>query len=90
VNCGGCQSQEVNAAIDRTTAAPGVELAKQAWSVAARQLVDDVALVPQVEYKIVYARSGRMNGCPWDVSGGNCDLTPLWLADAEPKQGKPK
>jgi ABC-type transport system substrate-binding protein len=89
-NYGGYQSQEVNAAIDRAIAAPRVELAEQAWSDAARQLMNDVALVPLVEIKAVFARSRRVRGCTWAVFGMNCDLTSLWLADAAPKQGKSK
>jgi peptide/nickel transport system substrate-binding protein len=90
LNFGGYQSQEVNAAIDRATAAPSAELAEQAWSDAARQLMNDVALVPLVESKNVLARSRRVRGCTWDVTGLNCDLTALWLADAAQKQGKSK
>jgi ABC-type transport system substrate-binding protein len=86
-NYGGYQNREVNAAIDRATAAPSIELAEQAWSDAARQLMNDVALVPLVEQKIPYARSLRVRGCTWAAIGMNCDLTALWLANAAPKSG---
>jgi ABC-type transport system substrate-binding protein len=86
-NWGGYQNQEVDAAIDRATTAPSVELAEQAWNDAAQQLMNDVALIPLTEFKMPYARSRRVRGCTWSVFGMNCDTTALWLADAAPKPG---
>jgi ABC-type transport system substrate-binding protein len=86
-NWGGYQNREVDAAIDRATTALSVELAEQAWSDAAQQVMNDVALIPLTERKVPFARSMRVRGCTWSVFGLNCDLTALWLADAAPKPG---
>jgi peptide/nickel transport system substrate-binding protein len=83
-NYGHYQSNEVNAAIDRATVAPSAELAEQAWRVAARLLLAEVALVPLTEQKLPYAQSRRVRNCRWSVLGLNCDLTSVWLADAAP------
>jgi ABC-type transport system substrate-binding protein len=84
-NWGGYQNREVDTAIDRATTALSVELAEQAWSDAAQQVMNDRAIIPLAEYKSPYARSRRVRGCTWSVFGLNCDLTALWLADAAPK-----
>jgi peptide/nickel transport system substrate-binding protein len=83
-NYGRYQSSGVDTAIDRAAVAPSAELAEQAWRVAARLLLADVALVPLTEQKLPYAQSRRVRNCRWSVLGLNCDLTSVWLADAAP------
>ena len=84
-NFGGYSDRHLNALFDRATSAQSVELAKQAWSDAARLLMDDIALVPLVESKRAFARSRRVRNCT--SNGSNCDPTVLWLADAGNAQG---
>jgi len=86
-NYGGYGNRDVNALIDRATTARSRELSNEAWSDAARRLMNDVALVPLVEYKAAYARSRRVRNCTWDALGLNCDITALWLADATATPG---
>jgi peptide/nickel transport system substrate-binding protein len=87
MNYGGYQNHEVDAAIDRAIAAPSAERAEQAWSEAARRVMDDVALVPLIEDKAAFARSRRVRNCTWAVFGLNCDLASVWLAGAALRPG---
>ena len=84
-NFGGYSNRILNSLFDRATTARSAELAKRAWSDAARLLMDDVALVPLVANKRAFARSRRVRNCT--SNGSNCDLTSLWLADAAPRAG---
>ena len=81
-NYGGYSNREVDALIDRAMTARSAELANEAWSEAAQRLMSDVAIVPLVESKYAFARSGRVRNCTWDALGLNCELTSLWLANA--------
>jgi hypothetical protein len=78
-NYGGYISAVVNALIDQATTAPSREQAELSWREAARQLIDDAALVPLIESKNAYAKSFRVRHCVWSVFGGNCDINALWL-----------
>jgi ABC-type transport system substrate-binding protein len=81
-NYGGYSNPEVDALIDRATTAGSPGLAEQAWSEAARRLMEDVALVPLVENKMRFAQSRRLRNCAWSVLGPNCDISSVWLSDA--------
>jgi hypothetical protein len=84
-NFGGYVNRNLNSIFDRALSAPSAELAEQAWRVAARLLMDDVALVPLIEVKYGFARSQRVRNCT--SNGGNCDPNSLWLADAAERSG---
>ena len=83
-NFGRYHNGAVDAAIDRANTAPTARLAEQAWRDAARRLMDDVAVVPLVDYKVAFARSRRLRSCNWTVLGLNCDATAVWLPMAGP------
>jgi peptide/nickel transport system substrate-binding protein len=85
-NYGMYDSAYVNAAIDRANAAAHLEQAEAAWADATARVMDDLAIVPLIEKKTCWMRSTRARNCIWNVTGSQCDLTTLWLADAA---GKP-
>jgi ABC-type transport system substrate-binding protein len=86
VNYGGYSNPEVDALIDRATTAENTKSAEQAWSDAARHVMEDVAIVPLREFKEAFAKSRRLRNCTWNVFSPNCDITSVWLADAAPKR----
>jgi peptide/nickel transport system substrate-binding protein len=84
---GGYLNRDVSSAIDRAITAPSAAQAERHWADAVRRLTDDVAIVPLMETKNAYARSRRVRGCTWAVFGLSCEITALWLADAERRPG---
>jgi ABC-type transport system substrate-binding protein len=90
VNFGGYSNPDVDALIDRATTAVSIESAEQAWREAAQRVMEEVAIVPLTEYRMPFAKSRRVRNCTWNGLSPNCDITSVWLSDAEPKQGKLK
>jgi peptide/nickel transport system substrate-binding protein len=89
-NSGGYSNPDVDALIDRATTAASIESAEQAWREAAQRVMEDVAIVPLVEFRWPFAKSRRVNNCSWNVLSSTCDITSIWLSDVAPKQGKSK
>ena len=80
-NYGGYRNAAVDAAIDRASAAPTLGRAEAEWRAVTGLVMEDVAVVPLAETKIPFARSRRVRNCTWSVTGSNCDLNAVWLAD---------
>ena len=84
-NYGKYDNPVTNAAIDRALTAATPEQAEAAWADASRQVMADVGIVPLLQVKTTYMRSSRLRHCLWSVMGTQCDLTSVWLADADGK-----
>ena len=84
-NYGKYDNPVTNAAIDRALTAATPEQAEAAWADASRQVLADVAIVPLLQVKSALMRSSRLRNCLWSVMGTQCDLTSVWLADADGK-----
>ena len=80
---GGYNSGEVNALVDRALSLPRFEDARKVWGQAARQVMADKAVIPLYETKMVRYHSSRIRNCLLNMWGLNCDMTGVWLKDAE-------
>jgi peptide/nickel transport system substrate-binding protein len=76
---GGYNSAEVNALIDKALTATRIDDAEMAWAAASARILEDMAIVPLVETKLMRYRSSRVRNCLLNMWSFNCDMTGLWL-----------
>ena len=79
---GGYNSKEVNSLIDQALALPRFEDARKVWAQAAQQVMRDKAIIPLYQTKMVRYHSSRIRNCLLNMWGLNCDMTGVWLKDA--------
>jgi ABC-type transport system substrate-binding protein len=79
---GGYNSREVNALVDQALALPRFEDARKVWGQAARRVMNDKAIIPLYQTKMVRYHSSRIRNCLLNMWGLNCDATGVWLKDA--------
>jgi ABC-type transport system substrate-binding protein len=86
---GDYDSPAVNLLIDKALAAPTPAVAEQSWIAAAAQVMQDAAVVPITESKVVMYRATRVKSCFFSVISFNCDMTMVWLQGAASRGGTP-
>ncbi|HTR78122.1 MAG TPA: ABC transporter substrate-binding protein [Gemmatimonadaceae bacterium] len=86
---GDYNSAAVNQLVDRALGAATPAAAEPFWRAAAAQVMQDAAVVPVTQSKIVIYHSARLNGCVFSVISFNCDMTMVWLAGASSPGGAP-
>jgi peptide/nickel transport system substrate-binding protein len=85
---GGYNSRELNAFIDQALALPRFEDARKVWGQAARRVMNDKAIIPLYETKMVRYHSSRIRNCLLNMWGLNCDATGVWLKDASTEKDR--
>lgn len=79
-NYGDYNNPTVNADIDKALAATSTVQAATYWQAAAKQIMQDAAVVPLGAQKTAVFHSSRVKGCDFNFFNENCDITNVWLS----------
>jgi peptide/nickel transport system substrate-binding protein len=76
---GDYNSATVNSDIDKALSAGSEDQANTMWQAAAKQALEDAAIVPLGAQKVAVFHSSRVKGCYFNFFNENCDVTNVWL-----------